>query len=133
MKLTSAMKLLMQFFYTNDNAIRYEFVMNKDTNYFAARFFFNEYSYFYIEFDKDTPYICHVTEWESVKSHYHPSPRCTYLNKYFRKYRNRNKSCTLNVEDLTKALAKISKPQGFMNDRDTYSMGYSVRRASGRY
>ena len=133
MKLTNEMKLLIAFCYSDANALRYEFVFDKPNNYFVVRFFMDEYTYLYVEFDKTTPYIVHVREWETVKSLYHPSPRCTYLNKYMRKYRNKDKTCTLNVEDLTKILNKIPTPQGFMHDRVSYRPWRDVRRASGRY
>ena len=133
MKLTNEMKYLIAFCYQDDNALRYEFIFDKTNNYFAVRFFMNEYNYLYVEFDKTTPYIVHVREWEVVKSHYHPSDRCTYMNKYMRKYRNSDKTCTLNVQDLIKILNKMPKPQGFTHDRVSYRPWRDVRRASGRY
>lgn len=133
MQLTKEMKYLIAFCYSDANALRYEFVFDKPCNYFAVRFFLDEYSYFLVEFDKDKPYIVHVIELETCKSFYHPSPRCTYLNKYLRKYRDEDKSCTLNVEDLTKRLHTIPLPQGFTMDRDSYRPWREIRRASGRY
>lgn len=133
MKLTNEMKLLIAFCYTDANALRYEFVFDKPCNYFAIRFFMNEYSYLYVEFDKDISHVVHVREWECVKSHYHPSDRCTHLNKYMRRYRNPDKTCTLHVQDLIKILSKMPLPQGFTCDRTTYKPWRSVRRASGRY
>lgn len=133
MKLTKEQKFLIAFCYSDANALRYEFVFDKPCNYFAVRFFLNEYSYFLVEFDEDKPYIVKVTEWETVKSSYHPSDRCTYLNKYLRRYRDDGKSSTLNVQDLTKRLNTIPMPQGFTRDRSSYRPWREVRRASGRY
>ena len=133
MKLTKYQKFLIAFCYSDANALRYEFVFDKPCDYFAVRFFLNEYLYFLVEFDEDHSYLAHVTEWEVVKSHYHPSDRCTYLNKYFRKYRNDDKTCTLNVQDLTNILSRMPMPQGFTRDRKSYRPWRDVRRASGRY
>ena len=133
MKLTNEMKLLIAFCYTDANALRYEFIFDKPCDYFAVRFFLDEYSYFLVEFDADKPDICTVREWETVKSLYHPSSRCTYLNKYMRKYRNKDKTCTLSVQDLTKVLNNIPMPQGFTRDRSSYRPWRETRRASGRF
>lgn len=133
MKLTNEQKLLIAFCYTDANALRYEFIFDKPCDYFAVRFFLDEYSYFLVEFDADKSDICTVREWETVKSFYHPSPRCTYLNKYMRKYRNKDKTCTLTVQDLTKILSKIPMPQGFTRDRSSYRPWRETRRASGRF
>lgn len=133
MKLTKEQKFLIAFCYSDANALRYEFIFDKPCDYFAVRFFLGEYNYFYIEFDADKPYICTVREWECVKSHFHPSDRCVNLNKYMKKYRNSDKTCTLNVQDLTKILSKMPMPQGFTRDRSSYRPWRDVRRASGRY
>lgn len=133
MFLTKEMKYLIAFCYSDANALRYEFIFDKPCDYFAVRFFLNEYSYFLVEFDNDLPYIVKVTEWETVKSSYHPSDRVSYLNSYLKKYRNRDKSATLNVEDLTKRLSTIPMPQGFTRDRSSYRAWREVRRASGRF
>jgi hypothetical protein len=133
MQLTKEMKYLIAFCYSDANALRYEFIFDKPCDYFAVRFFLDEYTYFLVEFDEANAYIVHVRELETTKSCYHPSPRCTYLNKYLKKYRNNDKSCTLNVQDLTKRLHTIPLPQGFTGDRKSYLPWRSVRRASGRY
>lgn len=133
MKLTSEQKFLIAFCYSDANALRYEFVFDKPCDYFAVRFFLDEYSYFLVEFNESVPYVVKVTEWETVKSSYHPSDRCTHLNKFLRKYRDAGKYCTLNVEDLTKALHNMSMPQGFTRDRSSYRAWRDTRRASGRF
>ena len=133
MKLTKDQKALIAFCYSDANALRYEFVFDKPCDYFAVRFFLNESVYFLIEFDETQPYLVHVTEWEVVKSHYHPSDRCNNLNRYLKKYRDTSKSSTLNVQDLTKRLSSIPMPQGFCRDRKSYRPWREVRRASGRY
>jgi hypothetical protein len=133
MFLTKEMKYLIAFCYSDANALRYEFIFDKPCDYFAVRFFLNEYSYFLVEFDQYVPYIVKVTEWETVKSSYHPSDRVTYLNSYLKKYRDKDKSATLTVEDLTKRLSTIPMPQGFTRDRSSYRAWREVRRASGRF
>ena len=134
MKLTKTQKLLIAFCYSDNNALRYEFVFDKPCDYFAVRFFLNEYSYFLVEFpDENNSDKVRVTEWETVKSSYHPSDRCTHLNKYLSKYRDDGKSSTLNVQDLTKRLHNIPMPQGFMRDRSSYRPWRETRRASGRF
>ena len=134
MKLTNEQKLLIAFCYTDSNALRYEFVFDKPCEYFAVRFFLDECSYFLVEFpDENDPSIVKVTEWETIKSIYHPSDRCNYLNKYLKRYRDVDKSSTLTVQELVKRLNLIPMPQGFTRDRSTYKPWYSVRRASGRY
>jgi hypothetical protein len=133
MKLTNEQKFLIAFCYSDANALRYEFVFDKPCDYFAVRFFLNEYSYFLVEFDEEKPYIVKVTELETIMSSYHPSNRVTYLNKYLKKYRDDDKSATLNVQDLTKRLSSIPMPQGFARDRKSYRAWSTVRRASGRF
>lgn len=133
MKLTNDMKLLIAFCYSDANALRYEFIFDKPCDYFAVRFFLDEYSYFLVEFNEDKPDIVRVTEWETVKSFYHPSDRCTYLNKYLKRYRDKGKSSTLTVQELTERLHNIPMPQGFTRDRSSYRPWRETRRASGRF
>jgi hypothetical protein len=133
MKLTNEMKLLIAFCYSDANALRYEFIFDKPCDYFAVRFFLDEYSYFLVEFNEDNADIVKVTEWETVKSFYHPSDRCTHLNKYLKRYRDKGKSSTLTVRDLTVILHNIPMPQGFARDRSSYRPWRETRRASGRF
>lgn len=133
MKLTNEMKLLIAFCYSDANALRYEFVFDKPCDYFAVRFFLGEYNYLLAAFDYNNPNEVVVTEWEVVKSHYHPSQRCTNLNKYYKRFRNTDKSCTVPIKTFIDKLGSMPMPQGFTRDRSSYKEWRSVRRASGRY
>lgn len=130
MKLTNDMKELMAFLYSRDNIVRYEFSFDKRDSGFYARIFFTEKNYWVVSFPKNSNKI-EVLEYFVAKSSYHPTIRCTYLNKYLKKYRcGNNYYCSLTVQDLLRALEKVEQNLHDVSDKHSYSYWRDARRAT---
>ena len=133
MKLTNDMKELMAFLYSRENIVRYEFSFDKRDSDFYARIFLTETIYWTISFSKDSNKV-KVLEYSTVKSCYHPTTRCTFINKYLKKYRcGRNYYCELTVQDLLRALEKVEQQLGGTQDKWTYGPWRRARRATVRF
>ena len=133
MKLTNDMKELMAFLYSRENMVRYEFSFDKRDSDFRARIFLTETIYWTVSFPKDSDKI-RVAEYSTTKACYHPSTRCTYINKYLKKYRcGLNYYCDLTVQDLLRALIKIEPRLAGVQDKTSYSPWRGVRRATVRF
>lgn len=91
-----------------NNFKSYEVCYDKRDGYLKLRLFITEAHYLIINKDESGLYT--IREYEVIKSHYLPSPRCLYINKYFKKYREgRNyRAGHVSFEDLRKQLSKIN-------------------------
>ena len=133
MKLSKEQKELMAFLYSRENMVRYEFSFDKRDSDFRARIFLTETTYWTVSFIKDTDKV-RVTEYSTTKACYHPSTRCTFINRFLKKYRcGYNYYCELSTQDLFRVLTKVEQRLGGVQDRDSYSPWRGVRRATVKF
>ena len=140
MNLTKEMKTLMAYCYVRDAAHHYEYVLDKRDGHQAVRLFLSELQYLYLEVT-DEEDIIRVTHYEVVKSYYYPSPRCGYLNKYFKKYRAGNYNgasiALVPLGNLIQILETIDATSVYsaMSDSSNRATNpyISIRRATGRF
>lgn len=114
-----------------NNFKSYEVGYDERDGYFKLRLFITESHYLIISKENSDLYT--IREYEVIRSHYLPSPRCLYINKYFKKYRKGPMYIAEHIpfEDLRNQLSKIKVNLSSTAERKGY---YSnVIRAGGLY
>lgn len=134
MKLTNDMKAMLAYCYQHENIVRYEYSFDKRDGKLVTRIFLTETIYWSITFEPDDGTDVLLIEYNTVKSSYHPTTRCTYINKYLRKYRaGYNYYCKLPLSAVLKALDKVTQHLDDINEKGFYSPWRGVRRATVRF
>lgn len=114
-----------------NNFKSYEVCYDERDGYLKLRLFITESHYLIIS--KEDSELYTLREYEVIKSHYLPSPRCLYINKYFKKYRSGPvyRADHISFDDLRKQLNKINTNLSATIDRKSYYRG--IVRAGGLF
>jgi hypothetical protein len=114
-----------------NNFKAYEVGYDERDGYLKLRMFITESHYLIISNESSGFYT--IREYEVIKSHYLPSPRCLYINKYFKKFRDgyNYRAAHVPFDDLKNQLSKIKINLASPVERKGY---YSkIIRAGGLY